>query len=101
MDSEKREIYDKLGPEAAASKHPFNENTMLIEVQCECSTAVCVRVGCVQGVWRLTRPRIQKIETNDGNSEIMVHVKNRRDGRLTVLCNWLSVSKTFCVTLVP
>lgn len=32
MDSEKREIYDKLGPEAAASKHPFNENTMLIEV---------------------------------------------------------------------
>lgn len=32
MDSEKREIYDKLGPEAATSKHPFNENTMLIEV---------------------------------------------------------------------
>ncbi|CAM9746289.1 unnamed protein product [Pylaiella littoralis] len=32
MDSEKREIYDKLGPEVAASKHPFNENTMLIEM---------------------------------------------------------------------
>ncbi|CAM9862300.1 unnamed protein product [Ectocarpus sp. 6 AP-2014] len=32
MDSEKREIYDKLGPEAATSKHPFNENTMLIEM---------------------------------------------------------------------
>lgn len=33
MDSEKREIYDKLGPEAAASKHPTNENTMLLEVR--------------------------------------------------------------------
>eukprot|EP00904_Undaria_pinnatifida_P007847 jgi/Undpi1/4192/HiC_scaffold_16.g07559.m1 len=32
MDSEKREIYDKLGPEAAASKHPTNENTMLLEM---------------------------------------------------------------------
>lgn len=32
MDAEKREIYDKLGPEAAASKTPINENTMLLEV---------------------------------------------------------------------
>lgn len=40
MDSEKREIYDKLGPEAAASKHPVNENTMLIEVRHHPSLAV-------------------------------------------------------------
>lgn len=33
MDAEKREIYNKLGPEAAASKAPMNENTMLLEVQ--------------------------------------------------------------------
>ena len=32
MDSERREIYDKLGPEKAASKQPVNENTMLVEV---------------------------------------------------------------------
>ncbi|CAN0277089.1 unnamed protein product [Ascophyllum nodosum] len=32
MDSERREIYDKLGPEKAASKQPVNENTMLVEM---------------------------------------------------------------------
>lgn len=33
MDAEKREIYDKLGPEAAAQKVPVTENTMLLEVK--------------------------------------------------------------------
>lgn len=32
MDSEKRELYDKLGPEAAASKVPMSENSVLLEV---------------------------------------------------------------------
>lgn len=52
MDSEKREIYDKLGPEAAASKHPFNENTMLIEVRSE-------HVCQLQGFWRRTPLQIK------------------------------------------
>lgn len=33
MDSEKREIYNKLGPDAAASKAPFDENSVLFEVR--------------------------------------------------------------------
>lgn len=33
MDSEKREIYDKFGPEAASAKFPKDENTMLLEVR--------------------------------------------------------------------